>query len=90
MDAVAKKQHDGRKVKVLALQELVGKVLGSIENVTINLSKTKEAGELWVGLLERAVLELAEIKDWTSRAESDAAILRTAIPDGSAKVEGVQ
>jgi hypothetical protein len=46
MDAVAKKQqHDGRKVKVLRLQELVGKVVGSIESVTINSNETEEVGE---------------------------------------------
>jgi hypothetical protein len=37
--------------------------------LNINVSETKEAAEPWVGLLERAVLELGEANAGTSRVE---------------------
>jgi hypothetical protein len=65
----------------------MGEVLCQIEDVNIDLSKTEKAIEVWVGLLERAVLRLAETKDWTFRVESDVVSLRTVMTDWSAKVE---
>jgi hypothetical protein len=91
MHEIAKKQqHHGREVRHLRLQELMEEVVGQIESVGNNLRETEEVNEPWVGFLELAALGLTETKDWTSRVESDAAGLRTAMADGSAKVEEVQ
>jgi hypothetical protein len=65
-------------------------VPGQIEGVSINLSETEEVFETWVGLLERAVLELVKTNDRTSRVESSVAGLRATMMDRSAKVEEVQ
>jgi hypothetical protein len=90
MNKVAKKpRHDGGKVKVSGRQELIMDVLGQIVDVSINLNKTKEAAEPWVGLLECAALGLSETKDWTSRIDSDAPGRRPEMAEGSAKVEEV-
>jgi hypothetical protein len=51
-------------------------VLSQIEGVSAILNEREEAVEPWVGPLERAALELAETKHWTSRVESDAVSLR--------------
>jgi hypothetical protein len=54
MDEVTKKQHhDGRKMNVLRLQDLIGEVLSQIEGVNINLSEQKEVVVPWVGLLHQ-------------------------------------
>jgi hypothetical protein len=91
MDKVAtKQQRDGKKVKILTLQELRREVLNQTEGVCIHLNETEADVEPWVGLSERAALEVMDTKDWTSRVESDIAGLRTAMADGSVKVEEVQ
>jgi hypothetical protein len=91
MDKVAKeRQRDGGKKKILRLLELMAEVLVQTENVGINLSDTERVFEPWVDLWERAAVELAETKDWTSRVESDVARLRTSMAKRNAKVEEVQ
>jgi hypothetical protein len=91
MDKVAKQhQYDGGKVKILRLKESMGEVLRQVEGADINLSESEESVEPWVGLLERVALVLAETMDWTSRVESDVAALRTAMADGSARVEEIR
>jgi phage shock protein A len=83
---VAKKQQHERE-KVAGLQEAVGKVRHQIESITIPLTQTAEAVGRRVGLLERAASGLAEAKDRTSQVESDVAVLRAPMADGSARVE---
>jgi hypothetical protein len=68
----------------------MGEVERQIEGLTIKLSQAEEAPGRRVGPLKRAVLELAETKDRTSRVESDAAGLCATMADGSPKVEEVR
>jgi chromosome segregation ATPase len=75
IDEVAKKQRHERG-KVSELREAMGEV-------QCQMNQTEEAVE-WLAL------GLAETTDRTSRVESDAAGLREAMADGSAKVEAVQ
>jgi hypothetical protein len=89
-EAVKKEQHDGWKMKVLRMHKSMGRVLGQIESVNINVFATKEAIAPWIGLLERAASEPTETKDCTTRVESNVARLRTVMADGNAKVEQVQ
>jgi hypothetical protein len=77
-------------VKALKLHELIEEVLGEIEGVSTNLSETEEVAEPWVGLLERAALRLAEMKDWTFRVETSVPGLRTVTANGSTKIKEVQ
>jgi chromosome segregation ATPase len=82
IDEVAKKQQHERE-KVSGLQEATGEVRRQ-------MNQTEEAVEQRVGPLEPTTLGLAEVKDRTSRVESDVAGLRVTMADNSAKVEEVQ
>jgi hypothetical protein len=89
IDKVANQQrHEGEKVS--GPQEAMGEVQSQVEGVAIKLGEMEAIVERRVGLLERAVLELAETKDRTSRLESDVADLRAAMAEGDVKVEEVR
>jgi hypothetical protein len=88
--AANKQQHDGRKMKVLMLKESIEEVLGQLEGVNMNLSGTEEAVGPWASLLERATLELAETRDWTSRIDQILQVCGQRWRNRSGKVEKVQ
>jgi chromosome segregation ATPase len=61
-----------------------------IDGVMIKLSQSQDTMERRVGPRKQAALGLAEMKDRTSRVESDVTGLRAAMADGSTKVEEVR